>query len=221
MNEFFFFLQIALIGCAVLGAFRLGKEALMVVFCLQALLANLFILKQMRCFGLFVSCTDGYIIGCDFSLGLLQKHYGEHVAKRATYLCLFLMLFFLAMSQLHLFFTPCLFDSYDKVYHELFAMTPRIIIASLFVSFTAQKLNIFIQKILSRSFPQCSLKILLFLPILISQLYDTVSFSLLGLYGIVHSVTNIIVMSFVIKVIAILGMSSFANLSKKISPTLT
>lgn len=218
MNEVFFILQILFIGAAVLVAFRFGKEALIAIFCLQAIVANVFILKQMRCFGLIVSCTDSYIIGCDFSLGLLQKHFGEKAAKRATIVCLSLMLFFLAASWFQLAYTPSIYDKGHAIYSDLFAVTPRVLLASLFTSFTAQKINIYLQKTLESSFPKAPLPILLFTPIIISQGYDTVVFSFLGLYGTLYSIKDIMIMSFLIKCLSILGMTLFAKLSKKISP---
>jgi uncharacterized integral membrane protein (TIGR00697 family) len=218
MNELLFLLHVTVVGLAALIALRFGKEGLTALFCIQALLANVFVLKQIACFGLIVTCTDTFIIGCDFSLGLLQRHYSVSSAKKAVYVCLGLLLFFVVLSQLHLLYTPCSFDSYHSVYSTLFQTTPRIICASLIVGFLSQKLNIYLQSATQNLFKNSKAALILFIPIALSQLFDTVAFSILGLYGQVHSITDIILMSYGIKLLTLTLMSPFGQLSQKFHP---
>lgn len=218
MNELLFLLHVTLVGSAALIALRFGKEGLTALFCMQALLANIFVLKQMACFGLIVTCTDTFIIGCDFSLGLLQRQYGASAAKRAVYICLGLLVLFVALSQLHLLYTPSSFDTYHPVYAHLLQTAPRIICASLLVGFCSQKLNIYLQSLTQTLFKASKAGLILFLPIALSQLFDTIAFSFLGLYGQVHSLANIIMMSYGIKLLTISLMSPFGQLSQKLYP---
>ena len=76
MNEFVFFLHIFVVATFALGACRLGKEMLVAWIGLQAVLANLFVLKQMKLFWLDVTCSDVYAVGAFLSLNLLQEYYG-------------------------------------------------------------------------------------------------------------------------------------------------
>jgi uncharacterized integral membrane protein (TIGR00697 family) len=218
MNELLFLLHVTIVGSSALLALRFGKEGLIALFCLQALLANVFIFKQMACFGLIVTCTDTFIIGCDFSLGLLQRHHGADAAKKAVAICLLLLIFFVLMSKLHLLYIPSSFDTYHHVYTTLFQTTPRIICASLMVGFLSQKINIYLQGLTQKFFNNSKAALILFLPIALSQLFDTVAFSFIGLYGQVHSITNIILMSYIIKLITLILMSPFGQLSQKFYP---
>ena len=58
MNEALFFVQVIVVMLFALIALRIGKEALTVWVVLQALLANLFVMKQMSFFGFEVTCSD-------------------------------------------------------------------------------------------------------------------------------------------------------------------
>ena len=60
----------------------------------QALIANLFVLKQIHLFGMEVTASDGYAIGSLLGLNVLQEFYGKKEAKQATCICFFFMTFF-------------------------------------------------------------------------------------------------------------------------------
>lgn len=219
MNEWIFLFHLCLLAVLVLAGLRIGKEALIVLFCFQGLISNLFVLKQISFLGLTITCTDSFIIGGDFSLGLLQRHYGEKIAKRAVLLCFGLLLIFLALSSLHLTYAPSPSDSYHFFYYQLLSPAPRIMLSSLLVAFLAQRLNIFLQGALQRSSLKIPSVLILSLPVALSQLFDTIAFSFLALYGVVESISHIIFMSYTIKLAALGLMTPFMALSKKINPS--
>jgi queuosine precursor transporter len=218
MNEIFFALHIIIVSILVLGALKLGKQALTLAFCFQALIANLLIFKQMSFFGFVITCTDAYIIGCYFSLGLIQHYYGEKAANKAVSLCLYLLISFLIVSMMHLLYQPSEYDTYHDLYKKLLKTTPRIILTSLLVGFTSQKFNIYLQNFLGKKFLTLPRSLKIAIPIVCSQLLDTVAFSLLALYGLVHSLSSIILMSYLIKLLTILCMTPFIALSKQFIP---
>jgi uncharacterized integral membrane protein (TIGR00697 family) len=215
MNEVYFAFHILLIASAILFALRLGKEALICLFCILGFTANLFVLKQANLFSLVVTCTDAYIIGCDFTLALLQRHFGRSEAEKAPRYLLFTLILFIVLSQLHLLYLPSAHDTFNSSYRAILSFAPRIALSSLLVGFIAQKLNIFLQHQIEKLFPSSPAFILLFAPILLSQLFDTAAFSFLALYGQLHSMMNIVIMSYLVKVITIILMSPFSNFSKK------
>ena len=110
MNECVFFLHIFLLVSFVLVSLKLGKETLIACFAVQIILANLFVTKQIACFGLQVTCTDVYTIGALFSLNLLQEYFGKGCAKKTIWTVFFLLFFFIAMSQIHLGYIPSKYD---------------------------------------------------------------------------------------------------------------
>ena len=128
------------------------------------------------------------------------------------------MVFFTILSQLHILYVPSSFDTYHSTYSALFRTTPRLIFASLTVGFLSQKINIRLQRWTQQYFSQSKSTLILFLPIALSQLFDTIAFSFLGLYGQVHSLVDIIFMSYLIKLCALFLMSPFGRLSQKLYP---
>src|SRR3972149_3921393 len=111
MNEILFSFHILLIIGFSLGALRLGKEALIALISMEALLANLLVLKQMTFFGLTITCTDVFAIGTILGLNLLQEYFGKESASKAAWICFFLLVFFALMSQIHLFYKPSYTDT--------------------------------------------------------------------------------------------------------------
>ena len=83
MNECIFLLHVALVIGFALGALRLGKEALTAWVALQAVLANLFVIKQMTFLGFTVTCSDVFAIGSIAGLNLVQEFFGKESARKA------------------------------------------------------------------------------------------------------------------------------------------
>ena len=81
MNELIFFAHVLISVALMLGALRFGRVVLVAAICLQEVLANLFVLKQVTLFGLEVTCSDAYAIGSIIGLNLLQEFYGKERAR--------------------------------------------------------------------------------------------------------------------------------------------
>lgn len=206
MNEWLFFFHIVLVLLFAWGAVRLGREALIAWITIQALVANLFVIKQIDLFGMTVTCSDVYAIGSILGLNLLQEYFGKIWASRATWICFFMMLFFALMAEIHLHYIPSFADTTQTSYERLLSTTPRLLLASLFTFFLVQKIDIALFGILQRTFPKKSLTLRASLSLIFSQFLDTVLFSVLGLYGVVASLSSVIFLSFFIKLILIVAM---------------
>lgn len=213
MNQILFFLHIL----AVLGflwfAVRLGKSALTAFIALCGVLANLFVVKQIELFTLQVTCSDVFAIGGILGLNLLQELYGRSSAKRASGTALLALVFFACMAQIHLLYTPSHFDQTQGSFFSILSSSPRIIAASCFVYYLVQRLDIVWFALLKKFLPFLALRI--FISLILSQALDTVLFSFLGLYGIVSSLFDIIIMSFAVKCTVIACSSPIASLLKR------
>lgn len=210
MNELIFFCHIlAVIGFS-LAALRLGKGALTAFIALQGVLANLFVVKQMTLFGFSVTCSDVFAIGGILSLNLLQEYFGKESAKRAVRISLISLLFFALMTQIHLLYEPTSFDTTHAAFAEIFSSSLRIVLASLATFFLVQQFDVRFFSVLKGKLP-----IRIAISLFSSQLLDTVLFSLLGLYGLVESVVDIIFVSFFMKGLIILVSSPFTAFSKR------
>jgi uncharacterized integral membrane protein (TIGR00697 family) len=215
VNEVIFFLHIIIVIFIAFGALKIGKEALIALTALLAVAANFFVLKQMVLFGWNVTCSDVFAVGSILSLNLLQEHFGKETARRAVWICFFAMIFFGLMSQIHLLYTPSSFDYVHAHYLALLSPAPRLLIASLVSFFFVQQIDVALFSLLKKRFGSIDWRWRNGASLFVSQLLDTVLFSILGLYGLVASLESIIVVSFLVKLVIIASIASLASLSKR------
>lgn len=218
MNEIIFISHILFVIIATLGALRKGKDALISLIALQAVMANLFVVKQMTLFGLNVTCSDVYSVGGILGLNLLNEYHGKEAAKNTVWVSFAAMLFFGIMSQMHLAYMPSLNDSSQIHFLKLLSSAPRILIASFIAYFISSRFDVWYYSMLKNSFVS-NIAIRSGMSLMMSQMLDTALFSFLGLYGIVGSIMDIMILSYIIKLVVIGITTPFSALSKKILPT--
>lgn len=211
MNEFILIFHIAVVVAFVLGALRLGKSSLIALIALQGVLANLFVVKQMSLFGFSVTCSDVFAVGGILALNLLQEYFGKEAAKEAVRISLLTLLFFAFMAQVHLLYMPTLHDATQTAFQTLFSSSFRIVFASIATFYLVQKFDVRFFGLLRGKLP-----IRIAISLLCSQFLDTVLFSFLGLYGLVESIFDIVLVSFLIKCLIIGASSPFVSFSKKV-----
>ena len=215
MNEILFLTHILLVLVFLGAAVRLGKEALIAFVSLTGVLANLFVVKQTMLFGLHVTCSDVCAIGGILGLNRLQALFGAPAAKRAVTASLLALLFFASMSQMHLLYSPSAFDGTHGAFAKILDSSPRIIGASIVVYYVVQRFDVLFFGYLKRVFSNLALRLLASL--FVSQAIDTILFSFLGLYGIVESLFDIILVSYIVKCSVIACGGPIAALFKRIS----
>ncbi len=214
MNESLFAVHSLFLVGVVTLALKFGKQALVITFCLLALLANLFVTKQIEFFYWTVTCSDAYEIGCFLSLCYIQTYFGEKLATKAVWLCFFTLGLFSLVSILHLAYIPSEHDVMHESYKNILSSSPRIMLSSILVCFFSQKLCLKLQSYAKKlkTIPQT---LSIFLAIAISQAIDTLSFSFLGLYGLMHNLLHIMLISYMIKILCLACMSPVIKLSQK------
>ncbi len=214
-NEIVFIIHTLIIILLSLGALRIGEHALIALLCLLGVLSNLLIVKQVTLFGFAVTCSDVYAVGSILCLNLLQEYFGKKKAFQAIWASFFCLVVFLAMSQLHLWYTPNLFDITQEHYQAILGIMPRITIASIISYLTVQLIDTGVYSLLQTSFLGKFFTLRTIISLVFSQTLDTVLFSFLGLYGIVGSITHIIIVSLAVKLL-IIGLSApLIGLTKK------
>jgi queuosine precursor transporter len=214
MNEILFFIQIVLIIGFALGALKLGKAALTTWVVVQALIANLFVIKQITLFGFTVTASDAFAIGSLLGLNFLQEYFSKEDAQQASWICFFFMFFFVLVSQLHLLYEPSPYDTTQASFVTILSPSFRLLIASMSVFFIAQQIDIRLFTFLKRIFPGISFAVRATFTLVVSQFLDTCLFSVAGLYGMVTSILDIIIVSFIIKLVVIFCFTSFTRLVK-------
>ncbi|MES2272878.1 MAG: queuosine precursor transporter [Chlamydiota bacterium] len=215
MNEALFLGHILLVLAFVLGALRLGKNCLIAIISLQAVLANLFVVKQMDLLGFSVTCSDVFAIGGILALNLLQEYFGKESAALAVKISFFSLIFFAVMSQIHLLYAPNIHDSTHLGFQTVFSATPRVVGASILVFYLVQKMDLQLFGFLKNLCQGKKLGVRIGISLLVSQFFDTVLFSFLGLYGLLESLFDIILISFLVKCLIIACSSPFVVFSRR------
>jgi queuosine precursor transporter len=214
-NEIFFIIQIFLVIGFTMVAARIGQHALGALIALQGVLANLFVVKQMELFGLTVTCSDVFAVGCIVGLNLMQEHFGKEAAKKTIAISFFAMVFFVLVSQIHLWYAPATQDQAHQAFLQVLGAAPRIVLASILVFFLVQKLDVMFFGYLKTLTGGRYLAIRMGASLLLSQWIDTVFFSFAGLYGIVANLFDVIVVSFAVKCIVIGCSAPLAAFSRR------
>jgi queuosine precursor transporter len=204
MNSIIFCAQLIVIGATTLLVQRSGAAALTASLCVQAVLANLFVLKQIELLHLNATASDVYMIGCVLTLNLLQEYYGKQIARKTIWTSFVLLLFYTIMSQLHILYIPSISDFSQVHYQALLSYMPRLATASLVVYMIVQYFDTFFYAFIRALFQGRYLTFRNIVSITTSQLLDTVLFSFLGLYGIIDNIVQVMIVSFTIKMIAML-----------------
>lgn len=199
MNELLFFVHVTVIIFFTIAALKVGKEALIALISIFCILANLFVTKQITLFGLHPTASDSFAVGAILGLNLLQEHFGKSIAKKAVWICFFCLIFYTISSQIHLLYTPSIYDFSQTHFQTLLQFMPRLTIVSMLVTLFVQHLDRILYGFLKNIFSgkqfilrnSISLTFILFL--------DTFLFTFAGLYGIVSNLWQIIIFSYAVK----------------------
>lgn len=216
INELLFITHVAFVSIFLLAALRYGKEALIAIITLYCILANSFVLKQMTICSLQATCTDAYMVGAVLGLNLLQEYYGKVATRKAIVISFAASVIYAILGILHICYVPSPFDMHHESYCALLTPVPRIVIASLLVYLLVQVADYYIFGALKKAFNGKYLVARLWSTVAVTQLLDTVLFSFLGLYGIVDNLGQLILVSYTIKMLVLIGSTPFMALSKKI-----
>lgn len=203
-NEVIFLTHTLVCLLSTFAALRLGKEALVVWVALQGVLANQFVLKQMDCFSLTITCSDVYVIGSILALNFIQEFFGKELAKKTTFISFFAMCFFSLFSFIHVSYAPSVHDTAHANYAAIFTVMPKMAIISILVFFVSQRFDIFFFGLLKKFIP---LSFRSAISITVSQCLDTALFTFLALRDLVEDPFAVFCVSFIIKIIVILLMT--------------
>lgn len=204
MNELILIGHTILVAASCLLALRLGKEALIAFVSLLCVSSNFFVIKQITICGLHTTAAEAYAVGALLGLHVLQEFYGKEITKKAVSISFFSLLLYAIVSQIHLLYTPSVFDTGNLHFCALLGSVPRLVIASLITFLIVQNLDRYLYGRLLNKFGHRHLLWRNYALLAFSQLLDTILFTLLALYGVVHNVLHVIIISFIIKLLTIL-----------------
>ena len=136
-------------SCVLMSAFAWfflsqGKQALTTWIALLCLLANLFVLKQITLLGLNTTASEAFAIGGLLGLNLLQEKFGWEATQKAIRISFSVLLFFVLMSQIHLYYEPSIYDHSQSAYSYLLTPAPSLLFASMITFLIVQLMLDFI-----------------------------------------------------------------------------
>lgn len=217
-NEIVFLSQSALVAICAVGALFFGLGGVTSLVVLGSLLSNIFIRKQTTLFGLDVVTCDALAIGSDLAIHLIYEYYGKKEAQKAIWLCLYVGFFFIAVTQLFLWYIPNVHDTTQLEYLAVFEPMPWIIGTSCLVALATKALNLSLYHLFSVWWKDKRFFTKTILALMISQFFDTVVFTLIALSGTVFSLTQVIVFSYGIKCVAIIAGIPLVTLCRRFLP---
>lgn len=216
MNELIFILYVCVATAATLAAAWLSREALVALICLQAVLMNLFVAKEIMLCGFVATASDALGVAAALGLNVLQEFYGGAVARKAVWLSFFCALYYLMLSVLHMAYMPSCTDTSNVHFAALLLPMPRIILVSLCSYLIAQAADRYLYGLLNKLFGGKFFVARNYIAVAATQLLDTIIFTVGALSGIVSSLMHVIIVSYVIKLVVLLIATPFLAISKQL-----
>ncbi len=217
INELIFVAHVSLVSFATLLFARFGKEALVAYISLLFVVANIFVIKQVQLWGWYATSADAFIIGVSFGINLLQETWGKEIARKTIWISFACSAFYMIMAQFLLSYTPTSHDITHLHFVQLMSHTQRIILASFVSYIITQMVDTYLYAYVRKITNDKYFVARNYLSMCSSQLFDTILFSLLGLYGIMNNILHIMIVSYVLKLIAIALTTPFLWYAKRIT----
>lgn len=216
INELIFILSVVFIAISSIIALYVGPAALTALVCLQIVLMNLFVTKQIFLFGLNATAADSLGIGAVLGINLLREYYGASIARKTVYVSFGIVLFYTIIAWLQLAYMPSMYDVQQEHFVAILVNMPRILVASIFTYILIESIEYYLYDYYKRRFHDSYFILRNYGIVLATQLLDTILFTVLGLYGIIDNPHEVIAVSYAIKAVTVLCMTPLVVLCKKI-----
>ncbi|MBY0110230.1 MAG: queuosine precursor transporter [Candidatus Babeliaceae bacterium] len=216
LNEIIFLFSIVFIAVSAIGALYAGPVALTALVCLQVVLMNLFVTKQILLCGMHATTADALGIGAVLGINLLREYYGASIARRTVYLSFAIVIFYTIITWLQLAYVPSACDVQQQHFIAILGHMPRILAASLFTYMLVESLEYYLYDYFKRIYNTRFFIARNYGVVLVTQLLDTILFTFLGLYGLVDNLYEIIIVSYLIKAITVIFMTPLLSACKKL-----
>ncbi len=144
-NEILIILSFLLIYGGVMLFYRLfGKNGLLAFNVMATLLANIEVLLVVRAFGIEMTLGNVLFASTFLITDILSENHGKKDANRAVIISTLCSVFFIAISQMWLLYTPSESDWASSSFRTIFSSTPRVVCASLIVYLISQLIDVWL-----------------------------------------------------------------------------
>jgi uncharacterized integral membrane protein (TIGR00697 family) len=213
MNELLFILHVAVVCGTILLALRHSYGGMVSVISLQLVTANLFVLKQVTLFGMTATGSEIFTVSTMYGMGLIQECYGARRAQHAVYYGFLLLLFFVGTATLHGWYALMAQTPQSEAFGALFGHTPRLVVASLVAYLVSEQINLRLMHLAQRSGP-VSL-VWRAGAVWAGQWADTILFGVIGLYGVMPRLFEVILFCMAVKTVAIIALAPMIMFAKR------
>ena len=211
-------------GSAILGYYLFGKIGLYCISAASSILANIEVIILIKAFGMEQTLGNVLFAVTFLVTDILSECEGKKEANKAVFIGGFSSLFFLLLCQSWMLYVPSVNDSIMPSIRAVFSNTPRMIVSSLVVYVVSQLFDVWLYhkwwEFTEKKFN--NRKKFLWLrnngSTLISQLLNTILFTLCAFAGTYNAKTLISIMlsSYVIFIFTSLVDTPAIYLARKI-----
>ncbi len=214
INEWLFLAHIIVVSACVLWGLWYSHGGLVGVICLQALLANLFVTKQIMLFGIETTCSEVFVVGGMYAINLMRIYNSDRACRRAVYTVFGALLLFALLVQFHIAYTGV-----DPIVSGALATicgsSMRLFVASLLAYVVSERAHLFFCSMLDQYTESIPWQVA---AIVGGQVLDTVIFGVVGLYGVVDHLVSVILFSLVVKIFVVIALSPLMALARFVIP---
>jgi len=220
MNELIFIFQSLLCLTLLLVSLRFGPLVLTVVASICAVTMNIAVMKELTLFGLTVTGGNVLYSAIFFSTDVMHEHYGPQKARQLVWIGFASSFFFMLMTQAIVLYAPNSFDASQPHLEFLFGFDRygRILLASMASFLMVQHLDVYLYGWIKRATQGRHLWLRNNGSTCISQLLDSIFFTVAGLYGnFIHTfeeVVQVILFTYIVKLFVAALDTPFIYLSK-------
>lgn len=143
MNELLLVIEMLIAFSALLLAKRMfGKTGIFAWICVASIIANIQVVKSVMLFGMDATLGNVMFASNFLATDILNECYGEKEAKKGVHIGLFAVVVYLICSQLSLLFIPSSIDMAHDAMQSLFALAPRVCIASVAMFYISNLIDV-------------------------------------------------------------------------------
>jgi conserved hypothetical integral membrane protein len=221
-NELLFFVTMLVNFSGILIAYKLfGKQGLFVWMGLAIVITNIEVLKCVDMFGWAVTLGN-VIYGTTFLVtDILNEKYGVKKARMAVMVGFFAMIVFTVIMQVNLLFEVNAADFSKDAFETIFAVLPRIAIASIIAYLVANLIDVQVYHFIKKALPDDKwLWVRNNGSSLCGQAIDTVIFGIIAFIGLYEFpiIFQLTITSYILKFVITLCETPFLYIAKRIKP---